>query len=161
MRKKLIKETYWILAITTLTGVIGLWIFGDKILDPTPVDIQFHDTYFVFPKTLLITVIFIVLLTATYLMRGIYFRLNNKIINSVLTLILLLLFIGQIMYLDWVNGLEGQLRILYSREMDKEIQTDILSSFKIANVTLWTLLIITGLILATTAYKTFKPRMKD
>jgi hypothetical protein len=62
------------------------------------------------------------------------------------------------MYLDWVNGLESHLKVLYSREMDKEIRTYVLSGFKVRKGTLWTLLIITGTILATTGYKTFKSK---
>jgi hypothetical protein len=69
--------------------------------------------------------------------------------------------VGQIIYLDSVNGLESHLRVLYSREVNKEIQTDILSGFKVTKATLWILLIITGTILATTGYKTFKPKRVD
>ena len=161
MRPKLLRELYWVLGTITLTGLIGLWIFGNKIFDPTPVDIQLHDTYYVFPKTVLLTTIFIGLLTTTYLTRGIYYKLNNKIINGILTVLLLIIFVGQIMYLDWVNGLESHMRVLYSREMDKEIQTEVLSGFKVTKGTLWTLLIITGTILATTGYKTFKQKRVD
>lgn len=161
MREKLIRELYWVLGTLTLTAVIGLWIFDDKIFDSTPVDIQLHDTYYVFPKTLLLTMIFIGLLTTTYLTKGIYFKLNNKIINGILTLLLIMVFVGQVMYLDWVNGLESHLRVLYSREMDKEIQSDVLSGFKVTKGTLWALLIITGTILATTGYKTFKKKRVD
>jgi hypothetical protein len=161
MRAKLTRELYWLLGTVILTGLIGLWIFGDKIFDSTPVDIQLHDTYYVFPKTLLLTVIFIGLLTTTYLTRGIYFKLNNKIINGILTILLLIILVGQIMYLDWVNGLESHLKVLYSREMDKEIQADVLSGFKVTKGTLWTLLIITGTILTTTGYKTFKTKRVD
>jgi hypothetical protein len=158
MRPKLLRELYWVLGTVTLTGLIGLWIFGDKIFNSTPVDIQLHDTYYVFPKTLLLALIFFFLLTTTYLTRGIYYKLDNKIINGILTVLLIIIFVGQIMYLDWVNGLESHLKVLYSREMDKEIRTYVLSGFKVRKGTLWTLLIITGTILATTGYKTFKSK---
>ena len=155
MRARLIREIYWVFGTVILTGVIGLWIFGDQILDTRPIDIQVHDTYYVFPKTILLTVIFIGLLTTTYLVRGIYFKLNNKVINGILTILLSVILVGQIMYLDWVSGLESHLRVLYSREMDKEIQANVLSGFKVTKGTLWTLIIITGTTLATTGYKTF------
>jgi hypothetical protein len=161
MRAKLTRELYWLLGTVILTGLIGLWIFGDKLIDSTPIDIQLHDTYYVFPKTYLLTIVFLGLLTTTYLTRGIYFKLNNKIINGILTVLLLIIFVGQIIYLDSVNGLESHLRVLYSREVNKEIQTDILSGFKVTKATLWILLIITGTILATTGYKTFKPKRVD
>ncbi len=161
MRARIISEIYWVLGTVILTGAIGLWIFGDQILDSTPVDIQLHDTYYVFPKTILLTVIFIGLLTTTYLTRGIYFKLNNKIINGILTILLLIILLGQIMYLDWVNGLESHLRVLYSREMDKGIQANALSGFKVTKGTLWTLIIITGTILATTGYKTIRKKRAD
>jgi hypothetical protein len=78
MRAKLTRELYWLLGTVILTGLIGLWIFGDKLIDSTPIDIQLHDTYYVFPKTYLLTIVFLGLLTTTYLTRGIYFKLNNK-----------------------------------------------------------------------------------
>lgn len=158
MRVKLTKELYWLLGTAILTGLIGLWIFGDKMFDPTPVDIQLHDTYYVFPKTLLLTVICLFLLTMTYLMRVIYYKLDNRIVNGILTFLLIVALVGQIINLGWVNGLETHLRVLYSREIDKEIQTSVLSSFKVTKGTLWTLIIITGTILTTTGYKTFKTK---
>jgi hypothetical protein len=158
MRQKVTKELYWVFGAGLLTGIIALSIFGYRVFDPTPIDIQLHDTYFVFPKSFLLTIIFIGLLTASYITRGIYFKLDNKIINGILALLLLVIFIAQIMYLNWVDGLEGHLRVLYSRDMDKDIQTEVLSIYKITKGTLWTFVSITGSMLAATGYKTFKPR---
>lgn len=158
MRAKLTRELYWLLGTVILAGLVGLWIFGDKSFDPTPVDIQLHDTYYVFPKTLLLTVIFLFLLTTTYLTRVIYYKLDNRMVNGILTLLLIVALVGQIRNLGWVNGLETNLRVLYSREMDKETQKSVLSSFQVTKGTLWALIISTGVILTTTGYKTFKTR---
>jgi len=156
MRERLIKESYLALGTIILTVIIGLMIFGIGLFDPKPIDIQLHDTYFVFPKPFFLAIIFIGLMTTTFLVRGIYFKLNNKIINAILTLLLIIVFVGQIIYLDWVNGLETHFGILYSREMDG--QTNALAGFNVTKGTLWTLLIITGTIMITTGYKTIKPK---
>jgi hypothetical protein len=161
MRAKLTIELYWLLGTVVLTGLFGLWIFGDKIFDPKPVDIQLHDTYFVFPKLLLLAVILLLLLTTIYLVRVIHYKLDNRIINGVLTFLLVIALVGQIINLGWVNGLETHLRVLYSREMDKEIQANVLSSFMVTKGTLWTLIIITATILTTTGYKTFKTKRAE
>lgn len=158
MKAKLIREIYWVLGIVIFTGLIGFWIFGKAIFDSTQVDIQLHDTYYVFSKTLLLIAIFITLLTSAYLTRGIYFKLNNKIVNGILTILLLIILVGQIINLDWVNGLEYHLSVLYSREMDKEIQAGVLSDFRVTKGILWTLLLITLTMLATITYKTVKPK---
>lgn len=161
MRGKLTRELYWLLGAAILTALFGLSIFGDKILDRIPFDIQLHDTYYVFPKSLLLAVVFIGLLTTTYIVRGIFFKLNSKIVNGVLTVVTLIVFVGLIACLNWVDGFEDHLRVLYSKEIGKEIQTDVLSSFKVAKGTLWMFLAITTTILVTAGYKTFKTRETD
>lgn len=158
MKRKLISELYWVFGATILTVAIGLWIFGSKIFDSTPVDIQLHDTYYVFPKILLFIIIFIGFLTIAHLMRGIYFKLHNKIINGILTLLLMIVFIGLVMYINMVNGYENHLSVLYSREIDIEVKADVLSQFRVPKTILWTLIIGTAIILVTTGYKTFKPK---
>lgn len=158
MRDKLTRELYWLLATAILTGVIGLWIFGAHIFDPTPADIQLHDSYYVFPKAFLLIAVFVALLSGAYLSRGIYFKLHNKILNGILTLLSFIVFVGLMIYLYSVSEFESHLRAVYSGEMDKNVQADVLSSFRATKGTVWTLLIITAAILMTTGYKILKPR---
>lgn len=156
MKMNLQRELYWLLGGVGLTGMIGLWIFGGKILDGIPVDIQLHDTYYVFTKSHVLTVILLLLLTTTYLTRVIYYKLNNKIVNGILTFLLLIALVVQLINLNWVIGLEAHARILYSREMDEEVQMKVIAGFKIIKGIVWALLIITGTLLTTAVYKTFK-----
>jgi hypothetical protein len=152
------RELYWLLGTVTLTGLIGVWIFGDKIFDSTPADFQLHDTYYVFPKTFLLTFILISLLTTMYVARGIYYKLNNRIVNGVLTLLLLVVFVGQIMYLWSMTEFEGHIRAVESSEVYSEMQMDLSSSFTVTKRTLWAWTIITGTIMSITGYKSLKPR---
>lgn len=161
MKPSQIKELFWVLGTIIITAIIGFIVFGGELFDPMPIDLQFHDTYFVLSKSIFLTIIFISLLITTYLTRGIYFRLNNKVINGILTALLIIVLVGLVFYLNWVNGLEGHLQVLNSREMDQEIQADIVSEFKIAKTILWIMLLITVSLLTTTGYKTIRTHKTD
>lgn len=116
------------------------------MFDPAPIEIQLHDTYLIFQKIHLLIVLLIALLTTTYLVRVIYYKLNNRIVNGVLSFLLMLALVLQVIGLIWVNSL-----VTYAR-------SGMLSGFKVTEWTLGALIIITAAILATTGYKTFRAK---
>jgi hypothetical protein len=78
MKQRFKIELYYVFGIIVFTSFIALWIFGEEIFSISPLDIQLYDTYFVIDKTLFLATVFIFLMTATYLIRSIYFRLKIK-----------------------------------------------------------------------------------
>ncbi len=93
MKARLIKELYWILGTIILFILTGLILFGKALFNGRSIEIQLHDTYFVFAKSFLLTIIFIGFLTTNYLIKVLYYKGNDAILNSILVLLLMILFV--------------------------------------------------------------------
>ena len=104
MSTKLRNELYWIVGTILLTLTIGLLIFGDKLFNGRLLDLQLHDTYFIFPKTLFVTAIFVFLMGSMYLNRGIYNKLENKVASVLVTIVLIFILLGLVRYWNWIYG---------------------------------------------------------
>lgn len=138
-----------------LTLTIGVIIFGDKLFNGNLLDLQIHDTYYIFRKYFLLTAIFIFLLISIYLNRLIYWK-SNKRVFSILTIIVLVVFlIGLVNYTNWIYG--------YSKDygyytINEKTQTERISEF---TMTFWILTIMTLttiVTIATTGYKIARPK---
>lgn len=155
MSTKLRRELYWIIGTILSTLIIGLLIFGDRLFNGRALDLQVHDSYFIFPKILFLTAIFIVLLLGMYLNRGIYNKLNNRVANIVLAIVLTFICFGLKRYWDWIYG--------YVKDsgyymLDERSQSEMVSEF---TMTHWILAIIIPMIMLTiitTGYKIVKPK---
>src|SRR5688572_21675433 len=136
MSTKLRRELYWILGTVLLTLTIGLFIFGDKLFNGRFLDLQLHDTYFIFPKTLFLTAIFIFLLGGMYFNRGIYNKLENKVVSVLGTIVLIFILLGLISYWNWIYGYVNDSGYYI---FDERSQTEKISEF---TMTHWVLTII-------------------
>lgn len=56
------KEVYWVIAIVLLALMVGFLLFGKKLWSGEPIDIQLHDTYFVFSPVHGLVAIFFLLI---------------------------------------------------------------------------------------------------
>jgi hypothetical protein len=92
MNSKTKKELYWIEGILLATFITGALVFGDALWDGRPIDIQLHDTYFVFTKTLFLVVVFIVLFVIVYGCRAVFS--SSSIILKIVMGILVVIVIG-------------------------------------------------------------------
>lgn len=68
--KRLLKEIFWMGGTMLIALIVGLIIFGTRLLDGNPVDVQLYDTYYVFPKPVFITVTWVILIVSTYAIRA-------------------------------------------------------------------------------------------
>lgn len=155
MNTRLRKELYWILGTISLTILIVLLIFGDKLFNGRLLELQLHDTYFIFPKFLFVTIIFILLAVGMYLNRGIYWKMNNKAIGILLTIMLVIILLRLLSYWNWIYGYVNDSGY-YS--FDERSQTERISEF---TMTYWILTIIIMMLVVTIltmGYKILKPK---
>lgn len=87
-KSKVKREFYWMLGTILLTLIVGAVIFGDNMFNGYNLELQVHDTYYIFPKSLLMTAIFVFLMISTYLNRLIYRISTNRIVNVLAIMIL-------------------------------------------------------------------------
>jgi hypothetical protein len=158
MSTKLRKEMYWILGTIMLTLTIALFIFGDKLFNGRLLDLQLHDTYFIFPKTLFVTAIFIFLLIGMYLNRGIFSKLENKAASILVTIVLLFILLGIIRYLNWIYGYVNDSGYYI---FDERSQTERISEFTMTHWILTIVILATMVTIMTTGYKIIKPKRLD
>jgi hypothetical protein len=149
------KELYWLLGTISLTLTIGLVIFGDKLFNGRPLDLQIHDTYFIFPKILFLTVIFICLLGGMYLNRAIYNKWDNRAVSILVAILLTFIVIRLISYSDWIYG--------YVKDsgyyiFDERSQTERISEFTMTHWVLTIIISVTLVTIVTTGYKILKPK---
>lgn len=157
MKRELATEAVWIIVNLLLALVIAFLIFGKRLFDGIAADIQLHDTYFVFPKEHITIIIFMALLTISYLARAIYYKLNNRLINFLLMPLLIIVLLVLVLQLNSVHGLEYHLRVVYSTETDIEVKAEALSGFTLSKGVLWTLIVVIVTVLGLTGYKILKP----
>ncbi|MEN7548706.1 hypothetical protein AAG747_12350 [Rapidithrix thailandica] len=150
---KLLKELYWIAGGVVLTMLVGVLLFGTALFDGEPMEVQLQNTYFVFPKLLLIIILFGGLMIFTYLIRGIYFNLENRNVNMILTSIVLVLLVGLIKCLSWIQGYENLLLEKQNASLE-----DIQSQFSTVKWILWGLVVFCGGIVTLSGYKIFKSK---
>lgn len=144
------KELYWILGTILLTLTIGVIIFGDKLFNGYLLDLQIHDTYYIFPKYFLLAAIFTFLLIVVYLNRLIYWKFTNRILNILTAVILLLLLVGLINYTNWISSYVEESGY-YS--LNKRTQTERIPEFTMALWILTIVIIATIVTTVTTVYK--------
>jgi hypothetical protein len=84
MKKRLTIEVFFILGVASLTLLVGLILFQNKLFDGKDLDLQLHDTYIILPKTFLLLAVFATLLVLVNLARAVYHKLNNKLVNIIL-----------------------------------------------------------------------------
>lgn|GEM_PF-5331114 len=131
---------------------LGYWtpIFGRNLFNGRLLDLQLHDTYIVFPKTLFMAGVFILLLGGMYLNRRIYFKLNNRTLSILLAIILTFFLYVLISYWDWNYGyLKDSGYYLF----DESSQTEKISEFLITHWVLTIVILVTSVTIATTGYK--------
>jgi hypothetical protein len=158
MKAHLKKELYWALGIICLTQIAGFVIFGGKLFNGRLLDLQIHDTYFIFPKYFFLAAVFIFLLVGMYLNRAIYWKLNNRVLSVLTMLILTLVLIGLINYMNWVYG--------YVKDsgyylFDERSQTERISEFVMTYWILTIVIFVTVSAIMTTGYKILKPKRVD
>ncbi len=157
MNAKLKKELYWILGTILVTLIIGLLLFNDKLFNGRLLDLQVHDTYFVFPKMLFVTAIFTVLLVSMYLNRGIFKGLDNRALSISLILILTVILIGLINYSNWIYG--------YVKDsgyylFDERTETEKISKFTMLHWVLVIFILVIVITILTTGYKIIKSKTR-
>ena len=154
MKTRVFKEIFWILGATLTTLIIGYILFDDKLFNGRLLDLQVHDTYYIFPKTFFLVLIGLTLLISIYLIRGLYWKSNKRFVNVVLTLILAIILYDLLHYASWLYGyVKDSGFYVY----DEASQTEKISQFLL---TYWYLTIINSILiltLTTTIYKTIKP----
>jgi uncharacterized protein with ParB-like and HNH nuclease domain len=155
MNTKLRRELQWIIGTILSTLIIGLLIFGDRLFNGRALDLQLHDTYFIFPKILLLAAIFIFLLLGTYLNRVIYNNANNKVANIVLAIFLALILFKLKKYWDWIYGYVKDSGYYMS---DERSQTEKISEFTMTHWILLVIMLMTIVTLITAGYKIIKPK---
>lgn len=111
MRAKfLIIELTWILGVLLAIILLGILIFGEQVLFGDLVDIQLHDTYYVFSYwTMIIPIYMVLALFIFFIKEGIH-KFNRILPNLILslfltgTILLVALLIWNISYLQggWV-----------------------------------------------------------
>jgi hypothetical protein len=172
MRTSIYKELYWSLGTIALTVIVGLWMFEGRLFGPPTIDIQLHNGYYIFKKYHILVAFLFGVLSSIYMIRGIYYKLNNRIVNGTLTLLLVLFIGGLIFILNMTKELEIRMLDMsfwdYSHRSWAEpfytdwIQKrkgDVILKFRVVNGFLWTLLALTISILILTGYKTFRKRV--
>jgi len=157
MSKSLIKELYWILGTILLTLTIGVLSLGSKLFNGQLLDLQLHDTYFIIPKMLLMSGIFIFLLMNAYINRRIWNRLNNRLLGSSMVIILTLFLIVLVNYWNWVYGYANDSGYYV---FDKYIRTEKISEFTMLHWLLPIVIVATFITIVTTGLKIIKPRHK-
>ena len=127
MKKRLTIEISLVIGVALSSFLVGLILFRNKLFDGKDLDIQFHDTYIVLPKTFILLVIFTILLMLIYFVRAIYHKLNSKPVNVILGTLLILALTVLVMYVNWLDGYESHMRALYSEQFgddSNEIQIE-------------------------------------
>jgi len=157
MNTKLKKELYWVLGAISATVIIGLIIFGNGLFNGRLLDLQLHDKYYIFPKTLFLTAVLFILLLSTYLIRGIYWKLDNRIVNTLLAAIFTLVLVRLINYWNWIYGFVKDHGFYL---FDEKTQTEMVSEFTMSHWVLTIIIPITIVTLLTTGYKIIKPRSR-
>ena len=152
------KELYWIIGTILLTLTIALFIFGAKLFNGQFLDLQLHDTYFIFPKTLFVTAIFIFLLVGMYLNRGIFNKLENKAVSILVTIVLIFILVGLFRYWNWIYGHVNDSGYYI---FDKRSQTEKISEFTMTHWILTIIILVTMVTIMTTGYKIIKPKRVD
>src|SRR5690606_34061399 len=151
---RLTKEIIWILGTMFIAFIIGLLCFGDTLFNGRPLDLQIHDTYYIFPKTFYLIIIWITIILATYIIRGLYRKSNNRLVNIIITVILTLILLTILPYYNWVYGYTKDSGYYFHNQ---DGQTDRISDFVITHWYLTVLIGLIGLTIATIVYKTFRP----
>ena len=150
MKTPLKKELYWVLGTISLTLTVGLIIFGDKLFNGRLLDLQVHDSYFIFHKYLFLTAIFIFLLGGMYLNRGIFNILDNRVVSILVAIILTFILIGLISYSNWIYG---HVKDSGYYSFDERSQTERISEYTMTHWVLTIMIIVTGVTIMTTGYK--------
>jgi hypothetical protein len=154
MRTRLKTEFYWLLGTIAVTVIIGLLIFENSLFNGRLLDLQVHDTYFIFPKMLFLTIMFVTLLASTYLIRVIYWKVNNRVVNVTLTLVLICVLTRLLIYWNWIYAYVQDSGFYL---FDERTQTERISEFTVTNWILPVFVLVTIVAIGTTGYKIMRP----
>ena len=155
MKTSLNKELRWLLGTTALSAIIALGFFGKKLFNGHPLELQIHDTYYLFPKYFLLSAIFIILLISVYLNRLSYWKSNNRRMNILLFILLIIFLLPLINYASWTYGFTKDSGYYFFNE---RTQAERISEF---TMTLWILTIVivaTFMTIVVTGYKMTKTK---
>lgn len=94
MKKELL---YLIGIILGIILIIGLFFGFDQLSGDTTLDLNIHDTYYVFPSINAVIFTIILIATSAYFVRIVFTRFKNKFANYIFILLNALLIIGLIM----------------------------------------------------------------
>jgi heme/copper-type cytochrome/quinol oxidase subunit 1 len=158
MKSKVVIQLCWFLAATIVSGIIAYIVFGDGIFNGEPVDIQLHDTYFVFSKSNALIIMSIVVFTSTYFIKWIYFKVNDIMIIVILMFMIAFVSGGLIIYLNNLVGFREQFddTLYYLGNKNNAVQPEVDFIFGVIKKLTWAYISIAALIVAILGYKILK-----
>ena len=96
------REIYWLLGTLGLGALVILLLFGvDGFQSDSTLDINIHDTYFVFANSHLAVPLLVLLFFGIYLFRAILANFKNLTVNLVLmiSIILMIMVFGRLIFM--------------------------------------------------------------
>lgn len=151
---RLTKEMIWTTGTMLAAFAIGLVLFGASLFNGRPLDVQVHDTYYVFPKTFYIISVWVTVIAATYAIRALYKRSNNRLVNIVMAAILTLILWAILPHYNWLYGYVKDAGYYFHNQ---GTQTDRVSEYVVTYWYLTVVITLIGLIIVTAVYKAIRP----